>query len=152
VGKRSIRDLFVSPTTEVLYTTILSRIEVVAALARRMRTGELDQQSFELQSTQFEENFGDFFTPLTVSKSIIDAASQLLRKHNLRGYDALQLASAVEMNRLLLTSGISGLIFVSADDQLNAVATAEGIPVENPNHHPSTNDAGTPPAHSETPE
>jgi uncharacterized protein len=151
-GSEWVRDLFISPATEVLYTTILSRIEVVAALARRMRTGELVKQSFEVQSTQFEEDFSDFFTPLSVSENILNVASQLLRKHNLRGYDALQFASAAEMNRLLSTSGISGLVFISADDQLNAVATAEGLPVENPNHHPSTNDVETPPARSGTSE
>ena len=43
----------------------------------------------------------------------------------------MQMAAALDV-RLQLPM----LILVSADDELNAAATAEGLPVENPNAHP----------------
>jgi hypothetical protein len=51
--------------------------------------------------------------------------------YGLRAYDSVQLASA-----LMLASRVrTALIFVSADVELNNVALAEGLTVENPNDH-----------------
>ena len=47
-------------------------------------------------------------------------------------YDAVQLAAALELNRI----SQGGIVLVSADQDLNAAATAEGLTVENPNLHP----------------
>lgn len=57
-------------------------------------------------------------------------------KHALRGYDAVQLASALEMVTLRSALGLAGLTFVSADGDLNAAAMAEGLNVDDPNAHP----------------
>jgi len=54
----------------------------------------------------------------------------------LRGYDAVQLATALAANRKRLNDGLGALIFVSADDELNTAAKAEGLSVENPNDYP----------------
>ena len=51
----------------------------------------------------------------------------------LRGYDAVQLAAVLEVNTIRLNLGLSALIFVSADGDLNTAATAERLSVENPN-------------------
>ena len=56
-------------------------------------------------------------------------------EHELRGYDAVQLASALEANRLRQNNGLSAITFVSADNNLNSAATAEGMAVDNPNNH-----------------
>ena len=52
--------------------------------------------------------------------------------HELRAYDAVQLAAAVSLNRL---SG-GGIVLVSADQALNAAAVAEGLTVGDPTIHP----------------
>ena len=49
----------------------------------------------------------------------------------LRGYDAVQLAAALEVWAQIPTT-----ILISGDGDLNAAATAEGMPVEDPNTHP----------------
>ncbi len=51
--------------------------------------------------------------------------------HVLRAYDAVQLAAALDILRQ-----DAALILVSADADLNAAASAEGLPVEDPNLHP----------------
>jgi len=53
----------------------------------------------------------------------------------LRGYDAVQLATALYLHRIRQELGLSPLIFVSADENLNAVAEAKGLRAENPNLH-----------------
>jgi hypothetical protein len=56
--------------------------------------------------------------------------------HGLRGYDAVQLAAACQINALLIMSGLPPLTFVASDHALNAAATAEGLTVDDPNTHP----------------
>jgi uncharacterized protein len=52
-----------------------------------------------------------------------------------RGYDAVQLAAAVEVQIRGDTLGLPVLTLVSADEDLNVAAAAEGLAVENPNRH-----------------
>lgn len=67
---------------------------------------------------------------------MIAAAMKLARSHALRGYDAVQLASAIEVHQVRVAAGASPVTIISADDPLNAAALAEGLLVENPNNHP----------------
>jgi hypothetical protein len=57
----------------------------------------------------------------------------LTQNHKLRGYDAVQLATDLISNRVLMTAGLSHLTFVAADDDLVVAARAEGLAAENPN-------------------
>ncbi len=59
-----------------------------------------------------------------------------VRKIRFRGYDAIQLATALEANEKRLQRGLSPLIIVSADSELNTASQAEGLQVENPNNYP----------------
>ena len=62
--------------------------------------------------------------------------SRWWRRHaRLRAYDAVQLAVALEVNRIHQMAG-SPITLASADRDLNAAATAEGLAVDNPNYHP----------------
>ena len=61
---------------------------------------------------------------------------KLATKHALRGYDAVQLASALEANDERLANGLQPLILVSADTKLNTAAQAEGLVVQNLNNYP----------------
>ncbi len=56
----------------------------------------------------------------------------LVAHHSLRTLDAIQRSSALEAQLLLS----SPFIFVSADNNLLAAATAEGLAADNPNSHP----------------
>ena len=60
----------------------------------------------------------------------------LATKHALRGYDAVQLAAALEANDERIANELSPLALISADDELNAAAKAEGLTVEDPNDYP----------------
>ena len=63
-------------------------------------------------------------------------AEDLLTVHPLRTYDAVQLASALESNIRLVATGLSPLIFVSADIRLLVAAATEGLMTEAPNAYP----------------
>ena len=73
---------------------------------------------------------------VTTGQEVIDLAVELTRRQTLRGYDAVQLASAMILNRALLAQELPALVFVSADDNLLTTAGNEGLFIENPNWHP----------------
>ena len=63
-------------------------------------------------------------------------AMQAARKHQLRAYDAVQLAVALEVQRLQQDAGLGPVTLVSADRDLNTAATAEEMAVDDPTMHP----------------
>lgn len=71
-----------------------------------------------------------------VTKDLLERAIVLAIKHALRGYDAVQLATALETNDERIKEGLSTIILVSADKELNDAATVEGLLVEDPNDFP----------------
>lgn len=75
------------------------------------------------------------YSLLTVDRFGINHAVVLTQTHKLRGYDAVQLATALTASSLLVQAGFARLTFIAADDDLLAAARAEGLPTENPNHH-----------------
>jgi hypothetical protein len=56
--------------------------------------------------------------------------------YGLRGYDAVQLAAALDVNTSYHAAGLPTITLISADAELNAAATSEGLTVENPNNYP----------------
>jgi uncharacterized protein len=71
-----------------------------------------------------------------VDDPIIALARELLDRHPLRAYDAMHLDTALIVNQFCVDTYQDSLTFLSADDSLNAAASAEGLAVDNPNNHP----------------
>ena len=86
--------------------------------------------------TQLGHDLQRGFTLLKVSDPLIADALALADRYELRAYDALHLAAAIELNRSRVASAQPALIVVSADLELNAAAIAYGFIVEDPNAHP----------------
>jgi predicted nucleic acid-binding protein len=108
--------------------------EVAAALAAKHQApGGITQQERDNAVALFLSHFDTQYELLAISRSIIDGAVGLTQNHKLRGYDAVQLATALISNRVLITAGLSHLTFVAADDDLVVAARAEDLAAENPN-------------------
>ncbi|MFP4439164.1 MAG: type II toxin-antitoxin system VapC family toxin [Chloroflexaceae bacterium] len=73
---------------------------------------------------------------VAVSRAIISRAVALTQDYRLRGYDAVQLATALVANAQYVAASLPALTFVAADTDLITVAQAEGLVSENPNLHP----------------
>lgn len=84
----------------------------------------------------FEFDFHNQYQQLALTDSVIATAMRLAEAHRLRGYDAVQLAAAVELHRVRESAGLPPQVFVSADQPLNAAAASEGLFVDDPNGHP----------------
>lgn len=70
---------------------------------------------------------------VAIERTIIDQAVDLTQSHYLRGYDAVQLATALAVNAELFQKQLSPLTFISADEDLLKVTETEGLPTEDPN-------------------
>jgi predicted nucleic acid-binding protein len=119
-----------------LYVARITEVEMTAAIARRRRMGSLSLAQAGDALNRFAQDFVQEYRITEITIPILRQASQLADKHVLRAYDAVQLAAAVDLNAQWVAAGIRIVTLVSADQELNAAAASEGLPVEDPNLHP----------------
>ena len=113
----------------------ITGVEVVSAISRRHRGNFLTTFQADKAIHSFLRDFNNRFGVVKIDDTLIRSAIYLAQTHVLRGYDAVQLASAIALNDKLSKLGLSHFVFVSADNNLNLAATAEGLAVDNPNNH-----------------
>jgi len=113
----------------------LAIVEITSALTRRQRDGSLTPAEYAQIKDAFRADCLVEYRIVSAVDEIIDEANRLLEQYPLRAYDAVHLAAASIANRQLLVEGLSPLTFLSADERLIEAAAAEGIAVDNPNHH-----------------
>jgi hypothetical protein len=111
-------------------------VEVYSALARRSREGSVPAADCAIAAQAFAAHSATEYDFVELDLNAVALARELVERHPLRAYDAIQLTSALIANQALQVVGLLPLIFLSADDRLNAVAVAEGLSIENPNLHP----------------
>jgi predicted nucleic acid-binding protein len=114
----------------------LLTVEMVSALNRRVREATLPPADYRRMRDIFDNDCRTLYQITPLTPAIIDLACQLLERYPLRGYDAIHLATALTAQHSLQKRGLSPLVFLSADNRLNETAAAEGLSVDNPNHHP----------------
>lgn len=136
VGSVWVSGLFTAALANRIVVAAITRVEVVAALTRRVRSGTITQADAAAACALFLTDFPTDIRSVLITDALLSRAVQLAQIYKLRGYDAVQLAAGVEVNQLCLAAGLTPLIFVSADKELNAAALAEGLAVDDPNAHP----------------
>ncbi len=135
-GTRWVRSLTHRNTSNVIYLAQLTSVEVTAAVARRRKGRTLTTPKASSILFRFRKHFAGRYTVVAVTPSLLDAATKLANTHALRGYDAVQLAVALEIRRRHLDAGLGLVTLVSSDRELNDAASAEGMTVEDPKAHP----------------
>lgn len=119
----------------VIVTSRISEVEVCSAFNRRVREGTLRTTDYANVASDFTVLAQTEYEFVEVTALLIGQAQQLLERHPLRAYDAVQLASALIANGTLTAAGLAALTFLAADRRLLAAATAEGLATDNPNMH-----------------
>ena len=117
------------------FIAAITPVEMIAAIARRARSTSITQDQAAAAYGLIRSDLQTGYQIIELNDAVITSAMRLAEKHALRGYDAVQLAGALEVNALLLASDLPPITFVSADAELNRVAVTEGLPVEDPNQH-----------------
>jgi predicted nucleic acid-binding protein len=110
-------------------------VEVHSALNRRLREGTMSQGDYTRTKHAFRGDCQNEYNLIPISEAIVDLSCGLLERHPLRASDAIHLATALTSNQLLSNGDLPALTFLCADDRLLDAATAEGLGVDNPNHH-----------------
>ena len=114
----------------------ITRVEVVAAIARRLKNGSITTADAQNALAAFQHDLTNNYFTVEITPVLLSVAMSLAAKYALRGYDAVQLAAALEANDERIANGLSPLTLISADTELNTSAQAEGFNVENPNNYP----------------
>ena len=105
-------------------TARLSAVEVASALARRCREGAFPASERDRALAALERDFSALQV-VELSPAIVVVARALLVRHPLRAGDAIQLASALLLQRELEEP----VTFAAYDERLKETAAAEGLAV-----------------------
>lgn len=112
----------------------ITRVDVAAAIAARQRAGsKLTLQERDEAVGLMLRHCDREYRMVPLTPNVLGRAVELTQNHRLRGYDAVQLATALITNESLLAAGLEGLIFVTADNDLIQAGKKEQLPAENPN-------------------
>lgn len=118
-----------------LYTVRLTGPEMIAALFRKMRTGELPRATTIRLAQDFKNDWKWQYQILEINAALSERAMELAEKHSLRGYDAVHLAAALLLHESRRAAHLPDMIFLAADDDLLQAANTEGLRTDNPNHY-----------------
>ena len=134
-GSRWVKELFAAMPANRIAVAAITNVEVVAAITRRSRGGTISLPDSAAACALFLADYAIDYETIEVADILLGQAVLLAQAYGLRGYDAVQLAAGREVNQVCLATGLPPMVFVSADQELNAAAQAEGLTVENPNAH-----------------
>jgi hypothetical protein len=135
-GSTWVLGLFDSTLGYDFFVAAITGVEIIAAITRRSRNGSIAAADAALVCNQLRSDFQTDYQIIEITEEIINSGMTLAETQGLRGYDAVQLAAGYAVNELCIASGLSPIIFVSADDELNLAAAKKGLLVENPNNYP----------------
>ena len=116
--------LTLTTEAEAVATSLVSRAEVASALARAVRLGVLDQDGGRRAQRRFSRDWPDI-ARVPVGEALVSRAETLAWAHGLRGYDAVQLASALTWQ----DSIGQDIVLATFDRQLWEAALQAGIQV-----------------------
>ncbi len=115
----------------------LSVVETIGAFLKRRRQGALSETLKRRLVSRFLLDTERRYILTAPTDDMLTIATDLLQRHPLRAYDAVQLATALLINRQMRAAQSRGVgcTFVSADSLLCEAAYSEGLAAENPNTH-----------------
>ncbi|MEW6127006.1 MAG: type II toxin-antitoxin system VapC family toxin [Acidobacteriota bacterium] len=126
-----------------IYIAEITGVEVLAAITRRIRTKSISKTDADTASKQFRYDFAKQYKVSEIPGSLIAAAMDLTENYQLRAYDAVQLAVALEIDaqiksvaKTVPAAAAPTLTIVSSDDELNVAVIAEGLILEDPKNYP----------------
>lgn len=137
IGTGWVRRITDPAYSNTIIVAEITQVEVAAALAARYRaSGGISRAERDGAVRLLVRHFTTEYRPTPITRTVLDRAVNLTQIHRLRGYDAVQLATALLVNDALLSAGLPALTFVAADNDLLVAARAEGLATDNPNLYP----------------
>lgn len=126
-GSESMLRLMRRVASEPVLMSSVSRVELQSVLVRLQNMQLLTSAAADRIYPVMERAWSKV-EAVAITDDVLALARTLVRQHQLRTLDSLQLSCAMSARR---DSG-QAVLFVAADDRLLAAAEAEGFPVFNP--------------------
>jgi predicted nucleic acid-binding protein len=123
VGSQEMREEVAR--ADSLATSLVTYVEVRAAIARRAREGDVSREDKDGLLTTMEADW-ERYAVVGVSDPLCRLAAELCDSHPLRGVDALHLASALTVKA---QSG-QPVTFLCFDERLRSAAYEEGLLID----------------------
>ena len=130
-GSLRLKQIYDAPENEIVFVAV-GLVEAASALARRRRMGQMSETVQRALYAGLLRDAKQRFTLYPPNDIVLLRAAELTQRYPLRGYDAVHLAAALELQRLLTLNHLSPVVMLSADEKLNAAARAEALRVETP--------------------
>jgi uncharacterized protein len=122
VERGSQETVALTADSDVTATSIVSRAEVAAAFAKAVRAGLLEEDVVQNAQRRFAEDWPDL-ARVSVTEAVAERAERLAWEYGLRGYDAVQLASALTWQE----SVGEEIVLATFDQQLWEAARRAGL-------------------------
>ena len=122
VERGSRETIALSAESELIATSIVTRAEVAAAFGKAARTGLVTQDRARRAQRSFTGDWPDLVR-VPVTDALVERAETLAWEHGLRGYDAVQLASALTWQESVGTE----ILLATFDQQLWEAAPEAGV-------------------------
>lgn len=139
VGSTWVREIVLAQNEQLeklnrVYIGNITIAEAPAAFSILERNHQIDRSARDALYREFVNSIESQFLLAESDIASLYRAATLTQKYPLKGYDAVQLAIALDFYELSLTQDLD-LIFVTSDTQLLRAAQAEGMSIENPHTH-----------------
>ncbi len=118
-----------------IYVFRITGPELIAALFRRVRVQDVAREDASKAAENFRADLSGQYRLIEFTETVSDRAMTLAEGHSLRGYDAVQIAGALELESVRHELGLTRLTFICADVALNQVGESEGVRTDDPNSH-----------------
>lgn len=122
VERGSRETIALTADSEMTATSIVSRAEVAAALAKAVRTGVVTHDVARNAQRRFAGDWPDLVR-VPVTEAVVERAERLAWEQGLRGYDTVQLASALTWQESIGHE----IILATFDQQLWEAAGRAGL-------------------------
>lgn len=120
----NIENIFSNISITGVFISEIAKVEFVSALLKKVRMRETDLADAQKAIALFENDFGKYII-VRVESNIFEKARQLIVGHGIKGLrtlDAIQLASAIEVQRQVDK-------YFTADKLLQSFFIIENLPV-----------------------
>ena len=107
---------------EAVATSIIAYAEARVAFARKLRDKGLTEQDHARIKKDLDRDWESLFV-IKLTDAVVQSAGDLAEKRSLRGFDALHLASALELRNAVSLP----VLFSSSDTRLRDSAKEEGL-------------------------
>ena len=113
----------IKDSSKIAVTSLIAFPEVMSAFNRAFKDRRCTQSELDKIRTGFLRIWSDF-QRVAITEHLVRKSETLIFKHNLKGFDSLHLASAIELKA---ECGTLDIFFSCFDKNLNAAARREGF-------------------------